>query len=153
MKKTYICPRYPFYAIGDKVKFNNGLFITEDPKAIALVETNDWYNVFILDATSDEPVSPPWSNTPVDLDRHANKPVVHDRTNVPDEGRYLPPEVTAELPTDPLIEYKNMKPYKFERMSQAGLVDLARKIGVGAADEETKASILKRVYDRLGIKY
>ena len=48
--KEYICPRFPYYKIGNTAKFENGWFRTEDPEAIKAVESNSWYRVFIWPA-------------------------------------------------------------------------------------------------------
>ena len=48
--KQYICPRWPDYAIGMRVKFVDGWFITDNPELQALVEGNDMYQIRIWNA-------------------------------------------------------------------------------------------------------
>lgn len=48
--KEYICHRWPEYRIGNKVKFSGGWFKTSDPEAMKVIESNDWYGVFIFPA-------------------------------------------------------------------------------------------------------
>lgn len=43
MKKTYACDRYPNLQIGETVRFENGLFTTEDPAQQQLIEARDYY--------------------------------------------------------------------------------------------------------------
>ena len=45
--KSYRCKRFPFYAIGNRVRFKDGLFETEDIELQRLVESNNWFGVHI----------------------------------------------------------------------------------------------------------
>lgn len=45
-ERAYVCNRFPFLGIG-KAKFQDGLLKTSDPDIQRLVETNEWFNVFI----------------------------------------------------------------------------------------------------------
>jgi hypothetical protein len=47
MKKSYADNRYPFWQIGDVVKFENGLFETEDLALQALIESRPEFGVHI----------------------------------------------------------------------------------------------------------
>ena len=46
--RRYRCERWPRLGIGGKVRFRNGLFETDDPELIALVESNIAYGAQIL---------------------------------------------------------------------------------------------------------
>ena len=47
MKKGYGDNRYPFWQIGDLVKFENGRFETDDPALQALIESRPEFGVHI----------------------------------------------------------------------------------------------------------
>jgi hypothetical protein len=47
MERGYTCNRFPFLQIGSAVKFEGGLFVTEDPALQQLIESNEWYKVLI----------------------------------------------------------------------------------------------------------
>lgn len=47
MRKLYRCRRFPSFAIGKRVRFNDGSFETEDAELQKIVESNDWYGVHI----------------------------------------------------------------------------------------------------------
>ena len=47
MKKGYGDNRYPFWQIGDHVRFENGLFETDDPALQALIESRPEFGVHI----------------------------------------------------------------------------------------------------------
>jgi hypothetical protein len=49
VKKRYQCSRFPWLAIGNKVKFQAGAFETADPELQALIESNDWFDVHIVE--------------------------------------------------------------------------------------------------------
>jgi len=88
--RTYVCLRYPHFAIGDKVKFSYGTFTTDDPELQALVEKNDWYgakNSGMYIWRDDKLVEAPKSEGIPDQ----NEPrPVWDFRSVPDEARSLP---------------------------------------------------------------
>ena len=46
-KRSYVCNKYPFMSIRNVVKFEGGLFETEDAEAQALVESNDLWMIHI----------------------------------------------------------------------------------------------------------
>jgi hypothetical protein len=45
--KTYVCNRYPEYAIGGSIRFHKAQFTTADPALQAKIEKNEWYKVYI----------------------------------------------------------------------------------------------------------
>jgi hypothetical protein len=47
-RKIYRSSRFPSYTIRNRVRFNKGVFETEDAELQRLVEENDWYGVHIL---------------------------------------------------------------------------------------------------------
>lgn len=61
MKKSYVNNRFPAFAIaGSPVAFDAGLYETEDPDVMALIEGHEWYGVFIhpRDGVDAEPLAP-----------------------------------------------------------------------------------------------
>jgi len=76
----YTCPRWPFLKIGKAVAFQGGVFETEDPDTIALIERADGYGLHIVPVDqAPEPteaaVEAPAVNTapPVTLDQPAEE--------------------------------------------------------------------------------
>lgn len=49
-KKTYICAKWPYLAIGKRVKFEGGLFETDDPELQKMIEGNKAFGAQILRA-------------------------------------------------------------------------------------------------------
>jgi len=47
-RKIYRSSRFPSYTIRNRVRFNKGVFETEDAELQRLVEENDWYGVHVL---------------------------------------------------------------------------------------------------------
>lgn len=48
-KKTYICAKWPCLAIGKRVKFEGGLFETDDPEIQKMIEGNEAFGAQILE--------------------------------------------------------------------------------------------------------
>lgn len=68
---AYVSNRFPSLKIGDRVAFQDGLFETDDPELVALIERNEWFGVHIHPrdlpaggASASEP-APPASPAPV----------------------------------------------------------------------------------------
>lgn len=49
--RTYRCGRYPRLKIGDAIAFSDGIFRTDFRSLQRIIESNDWFNVFIFDVT------------------------------------------------------------------------------------------------------
>ena len=45
--KGYVSNRFPYLQIGNHIRFQGGLFETDDETLQALVEQNEWFNVHI----------------------------------------------------------------------------------------------------------
>lgn len=84
--RTYVCLRYPEYAIGDKIKFHGGIFETNKPELYRLIESDEWYGTKGSGALiwrDDDVVAPPVSRgEPMQSDRGAS----WDFRNIPDES-------------------------------------------------------------------
>ena len=52
MKRKFVCNRWPFLEIGNLIKFQNGLFVTDDPNLIATIEGNEAYGAQIVDGNT-----------------------------------------------------------------------------------------------------
>jgi len=46
-KRGYVSNRFPELVLGERVRFENGVFETDDPAVIALIESNEWFGVHI----------------------------------------------------------------------------------------------------------
>lgn len=60
---AFICNRWPSLTIGARIKFQAGLFETEAPELIALIEANDAYGVHIHPRDL-APAAPPAPSVP-----------------------------------------------------------------------------------------
>jgi len=149
--KTYICPKYPGYQIGDLAHFSGGLFSTEDEGAQKAIESNDWFNIFVFDATASVPIDLPHPNTPVDLDRQEMKPVVHDRTNISDEDRMPPPEVQQDF-QDPMLEYRQIPAWKIDRGNSAYLERLCSELGIPLSEDAKRPEMIRKLKEKLNLK-
>lgn len=49
-KKTYTCAKWPCLAIGKRVKFEGGLFETDDPETQKIIEGNKAFGAQILES-------------------------------------------------------------------------------------------------------
>ena len=47
-KYAAVCHRFPELQIGADIKFQQGMFETDDPELWRQVEANDWFNVHIF---------------------------------------------------------------------------------------------------------
>jgi hypothetical protein len=45
--KRYTCARFPRLAIGRRIRFTQGQYVTSDPDEQALIEANDWFGGLI----------------------------------------------------------------------------------------------------------
>ncbi len=46
-RKVYSC-KYPRFTIGNKIRFRNGWFETEDVRLQGIIESNEWFGVHIV---------------------------------------------------------------------------------------------------------
>ncbi len=66
---VYVSNRFPFLKIGDQIAFQNGLFETDDPALIALIERHDWFGVHIHPRDLPTEASSEGAEAPADTDR------------------------------------------------------------------------------------
>ena len=70
-KYAAVCHRFPELQIGDDIKFQSGMFETDDEVIWQKLQANDWFNVHIfprdlapLDAPAPDPDDEPDHTTP-----------------------------------------------------------------------------------------
>jgi len=56
-QKTYVCNRYPGLSIGNAVKFEGGLFTAKNKAEQEIVESSDWYGLYIVDRDTVEEIA------------------------------------------------------------------------------------------------
>lgn len=79
----FSCARAPFLRLGDRVAFDSGVFETEDPELISLVQSNDWFGFKILE---DPNAKPTVTAAPMRLGTTTTHSII-DRTTLSDANR------------------------------------------------------------------